>query len=34
VLLCVLDQQAKGIAIARDGVGAGLPLSHQSIHEE
>ena len=34
LLLCVLDQQAKGIAIARDGVGARLPLSHQSIHEE
>jgi hypothetical protein len=33
-LLCILYQQTKGIAVARDGVGARLPLSHESIHEE
>jgi hypothetical protein len=30
----VLYQQTKGIAVARDGVGARLPLSHESIDEE
>ena len=33
-LLRVLYQQAKGISVACDGVGARLPLSHESIHEE
>ena len=32
--LCILYQQPKRIAIARDGVGAGLALSHQPVHEE
>jgi hypothetical protein len=30
----VLYQQTKGIAVAPDGVGTRLPLSHESIHEE
>src|SRR6266571_8168477 len=33
-LLSILDQQAKGIAIAGNGGGTRLPLPHQAIQEE
>ena len=32
-LACILYQQTKGIALAGDGLGARLRLSHESIHE-
>jgi hypothetical protein len=28
------QEQAKGVTIARDGVGTGLSLSHKTVHEE
>jgi hypothetical protein len=33
-LLRILKKQAKGVAVACDGMGARLPLSDQSIDEE
>jgi hypothetical protein len=33
-LLCVVQEQTKGIAVARNGVCAGLALSHEPIGEE
>ena len=33
-LLCILQQQTEGIAIAGDGVRTGVALLHQPIHEE
>jgi hypothetical protein len=34
LLLCKLQEKAKSVAIARDGIGTGLPLMHQAIGEE
>ena len=34
LLLCKLQEQAKSVAIARDGIGTCLPLMHQTIGEE
>jgi hypothetical protein len=34
LLLCKLQEQAKSVPIARDGIGACLPLMHQTIGEK
>jgi hypothetical protein len=34
MLLCKLQEQAKSVAIARDGIGTCLPLMHQAVGEE
>jgi len=34
LLLCKLQEQAKSVAIARDGIGTCLPLMHQAVGEE
>jgi hypothetical protein len=34
LLLCKLQEQAKSVAIARDGIGTCLPLMHQAFGEE